>query len=500
MAKSSRIELQVLASSGEVKTNWNDNFPPNWRVTTLGRSTTVQLSSVDKLTLAGEQPVRLCNYVDVYKNDFITSGISFMSATANAAEIARFSLQPGDVLLTKDSESWNDIGVPAVVTENLPGVVCGYHLALVRPNLTMADGRYLFWALTSTEVAQQFHQAANGVTRFGIPKQEIRDIEVPLPPLDEQRAIARFLDRKSRRIARFIQARQRMIALLNEQKRAIIHRAVTRGLDPDVPLKPSGIDWLGDIPAHWSLVPSGRVMTEVSQGWSPVAGDDEDNVSQWSVLTLSAVKAGKFYPDARKPIPSTFATRPDLEIKAGDVFLTRANTRQLVGDVAVVESTPPRLIFSDLIYRVQLDQSLILAPYFVSLMKSRVGRDYIEREARASNESMVKLAASRLRNWSLPIPPLQEQQAIESALESMGAEIETTIGKSRREIELVREYRTRLIADVVTGKLDIHDHPDAAEDAPEDLDAMSDALDGILVGDTVVGDMEDDGTVDEAAV
>ncbi len=439
-------------------------------------------------------PDRLITYIDIgnVRTGSLVSqptGYTFSSAPSRARRLVR----QGDVIFSTVRPYLRAIYRFSSPTESV--VSTGF--AVIRPGSGI-DSAFLFYSVVNEQFINSINAQAVGASYPAVDPSVLENQMVRVPPLDEQRAIARFLDRKSRRIARFIHARQRMIALLNEQKQAIIHQAVTRGLDPDIPLKPSGIDWLGDIPAHWNLIPSGRLMTGVGQGWSPIAGDEEDDGEQWSVLTLSAVKGGKFNPEARKPIPSSAPVRRDLEIQPGDVFLTRANTRQLVGDVALVGWAPPRLIYSDLIYRVRLDPSLILAPYFVSLMGSKVGRGYIEREARASNESMVKLAASRIRAWSLPVPPLHEQTDIESALERMRAEIEASIAKKRREIELLREYRTRLIADVVTGKLDIRGHPDAAEDAPEDLDD-SESLDGILDGDVPVGDIEDDGPVDEVA-
>src|SRR5688500_15184435 len=121
-------------------TGWQQTIPAGWRVARVKHVASVRFSSVDKHTVEGEREVRLCNYVDVYKNERITSDLQFMAATASDDEIRRFRVQSGDVLITKDSESWNDIAVPAVVVEDLD-VVCGYHLALLRPDPDLLDGR-----------------------------------------------------------------------------------------------------------------------------------------------------------------------------------------------------------------------------------------------------------------------------------------------------------------------------------------------------------------------
>ena len=183
------------------------------------------------------------------------------------------------MLITKDSEAWNDIGVPALVEDAATDLICGYHLALLRPFEDTLSGGYLFRAMQSTGVAYQFHVEANGVTRYGLSHARSSPSGYPLPPLPEQAAIVRFLDHADRRIRRYIRAKQKLIKLLEEQKQAIIHRAVTRGLDPNVRLKPSGVEWLGDVPEHWEVRRSEVVR---SARWTiirPLATEDCSSVS-----------------------------------------------------------------------------------------------------------------------------------------------------------------------------------------------------------------------------
>ena len=156
------------------------------------------------------------------------------------------------MLITKDSEAWDDIGVPALVTETAYDLLSGYHLALLRPCREIL-GSYLARTLESKAVAYQFHIGANGVTRYGLTYTSIQSVQIPLPPLPEQAAIVRYLDHADRRIRRYIGAKQKLIALLEEEKQAIVNQAVTRGLDPNVRLKPSGVEWLGDVPEHWEV-------------------------------------------------------------------------------------------------------------------------------------------------------------------------------------------------------------------------------------------------------
>lgn len=224
---------------------WLGDIPAHWEVHKLKHVASVTFSTVDKHALEDEQPVRLCNYVDVYHNEFITEGIEFMQATATPREVARFALKESDVIVTKDSESWEDIAVAAYVPSALNNVVCGYHLALVRPGHEMIDGKYLFRAFHARGINDQFRVSANGITRYGLPKSGIDNSLFLVPPLNEQRAIAAFLDCETTRLDALIAKKQRLIELLQEKRTALIRQAVTRGLDPRVMMKDSGVEWLG---------------------------------------------------------------------------------------------------------------------------------------------------------------------------------------------------------------------------------------------------------------
>ena len=189
----------------------------DWRKVTLNEIIDLTLSSVDKKTKPHEHAVKLCNYMDVYSNSFIHDGLHFMEATATEREISRCALRKGDVVITKDSEKYDDIGIPAVVSEDIPDLVCGYHLAILRPILNTIDGKYLFYALNAKEVQHQFHAYANGITRFGLRKADIGRVEIPLPSFPEQRRIAHILGTLDDKI----ELNRRMNATLEEMAQGL---------------------------------------------------------------------------------------------------------------------------------------------------------------------------------------------------------------------------------------------------------------------------------------
>lgn len=211
--------------------DWMPEVPAHWEVKPLKQICEVLFSNVDKHSHDDELPVRLCNYTDVYKNDFITSDMDFMTATATPAEIERFHLKIGDVMITKDSEAWDDIGVPAIVTEALEGVLCGYHLALLRAERDALLPMFLFRALTAPSIAQQLYVEATGVTRYGLSKQAIKNLLLPVPPLREQSDLVDAMAAAIEPLSALVERVNQEISLVREYRERLIADVVTGKLD-----------------------------------------------------------------------------------------------------------------------------------------------------------------------------------------------------------------------------------------------------------------------------
>ena len=239
------------------------------------------LSSVDKKRKQNEHDVLLCNYMDVYSNAFIHSDINFLAATATEREIDRCGLRIGDVIITKDSEAYDDIGVPALVREDIPSLVCGYHLAILRPSQHILDGTYLYYVLQVPEVQHQFHAFANGVTRFGLRKDDIHRIEIPVHALQEQRTIADILGVLDDKI----ELNRHMNETLQAIARALFKSwfvdfepvlAKMAGRDPRLPeeiaaLFPDRIDDNG-LPFGWQMSSVGAHVSNFDARRVPVSG------------------------------------------------------------------------------------------------------------------------------------------------------------------------------------------------------------------------------------
>ncbi|MGH8531827.1 MAG: restriction endonuclease subunit S [Gammaproteobacteria bacterium] len=446
---------------------WLGEVPGHWEVPRLRDAVDMRVSNVDKHTKEGELRVRLCNYVNVYKNERITDRVSFMGATATSEEIARFRLERDDVLITKDSESWNDIGVPALVEHSAPDLVCGYHLALLRPFRELMNGSYLLRAMQSPGVSYQFRVEANGVTRYGLSHAAIKSISLPLPPLPEQAAIVRFLDHADRRIRRYIGAKQKLIKLLEEQKQAIIQRAVTRGLNPHVGLKPSGVEWLGDVPDHWSLKRF-KFLARVASGQVDPRKPEHRGKT---LVAPNHIKSGTGKITYHETAEEQGADSGKYEVRQGQIIYSKIRPNLRKAAIASVDC----LCSADM-YPIAVRQTDLRPAYLLLLLLSAPFTKYaVDCSLRVAMPKVNRDALGECLFW---YPSLKEQDAILQVVEHATEPGDLVVAQAGREVALLREYRTRLIADVVTGKLDVREAaaqlPDEAEE-PEPL-AEADAL------------------------
>ena len=223
------VDASVALKSSGIE--WLGDVPGHWEIALLKHVADVRFSGVDKHSHDDEIPVLLCNYTDVYKNDKITDGMDLMRATATAGEIARLTLKAGDVIITKDSETPDDIAVPAWVPEDLPGVVCAYHLGLLRPDPGRIEGEFLFRAIGSARIAEQFHVLATGVTRFALGKHDVKNAVIALPPVEEQKAICKWIEDECKPIEDAIQRAEDEIKLIREYRDRQIADVVTGQVD-----------------------------------------------------------------------------------------------------------------------------------------------------------------------------------------------------------------------------------------------------------------------------
>ena len=408
----------------------------------------LQLSSVDKKSKANEQAVQLCNYMDVYNNSFIHAGMDFMPATATEREIARCSLAAGDVVITKDSEKHDDIGVPALVREDIPNLVCGYHLAILRPRVSVVDGAYLFYALSTDQAQEQFHSYANGITRFGLRKSDIGLVEIPLPPLSEQRSIAQVLGTLDDKI----ELNRRTNATLEAMARALFQswfadfepvRAKMEGWwrrGESLPGLPADLydlfpdrlvdSDLGEVPEGWG-VKALRYCIHVERGLS-YKGSGLSSAGVPMHNLNSVYEGGGYKDDGIKYYKGDFQERHVTQ--PGDVLV--ANTEQghdrlLIGFAAVVPRRfGDRGLFSHHLYRVRPKGGSGLSASFVcQLLNTKALHDIVSGYATGTTVNMLPVDALRIP--PIIIPPVQLVTTYNAIAEAARARQEQFIEESR---------------------------------------------------------------------
>ena len=305
-----------------------------------------------------------------------------------------------------------------------------------------------------------YNQLGAGV-RSTLGSADLLDLSVTVPPLSEQAAIARFLDHADHKIRRYMRAKQKLIKLLEEQKQAIIHRAVTRGLDPNVRRKPSGVEWLGDVPEHWDVLCLRRVITRAVDG-----PHHSPNYVDSGIPFLSArnIKTDRWSLDDAKFISEDdyveFSKR--VRPEPGDVLYTKGGTT----GVARVVDLPFKFQVWVHVAVLKTNKRRVVPAYLALVLNSP--RCYEQAQLFTRGATNQDLGLGRMKGIWFALPPLTEQHALLGELADSTKYLETAIEKAQQEIALLREYRTRMIADVVTGRLDVRE---AAAGLPEHLDA-----------------------------
>ena len=384
-------------------------------------------------------------------------------------------VQPGDIAYNK-MRAWQG----AIGVSYYRGIISPAYV-VQRPKLR-GESRYFHQLFRIPSFAKEAERWSYGIASdmWSLRPEHFKLIYSCRPPLPEQKAIVRYLNYFDRRIRRYLAAKQKLIGLLEEQKQTIIHHAVTRGLDPDVPLKDSGVEWLGKVPEHWEIKKLKILSSKVQNGVTPPTEEPayytKDGLPWYSPPSLgAAISIGQ---------PTKYVSNRAIEDGKVKIVEPPALAISVIGNVGKCAlllrrgATNQQITCFTLISR-------LCNPNFVTIQFRFSEKTLV---ASASSSTIAILDSIILKATKLALPPLPEQTAIVEYLDKATATIDTAITRARREIELLNEYRTRLTADVVTGKLDVREAaaglPDES-DAPESFnqaDSPADALDTPLEG------------------
>ncbi|KOY62508.1 hypothetical protein AM629_08005 [Photorhabdus heterorhabditis] len=432
---------------------WLGKVPQTWHICNLKHFANITPSNVDKKSLPNQKNIQLCNYTDVYYNDFISNKVQFMAATASDEQIKRFTLRAGDTLITKDSETADDIAIAAYVPETLENVLCGYHLAIVRPKISHS-GSFIKWLFDSIYTKSSVAIQANGLTRVGLSQYALDNLVFALPSTQEKIAISTFLDHETKKIDQLITKQKQLIELLKEKRQAVISHAVTKGLNPNVKMKNSGIEWLGEMPEHWVVKRAKTLfsfITSGSRGWAEFYSDDGNIFFRIANLTRDTIEPK--FESIQCVSPPNGSEGERSKIIKNDILISITAD---LGSVCVANSQ---------IENAYVSQHVSLCRPKKEIRKNARWLGYVIL-SNASKEQFigagyggtkVQLSLEDIRELQLAYPPYREQQQIYKFLDYELDRFEKLTSHAENMITLLKERRSALISAAVTGKIDVRD-------------------------------------------
>lgn len=393
---------------------------------------------------------------------------------------ARRVLRKGDTIL---STVRTYLKAVFFVTEDDDHLVCSTGFAVLTSRSKTAP-KFVSYLVQSSSFTDRVTADSVGIAYPAIAEGRLGSFHVAVPPPSEQSAIVRFLDHADRRIRRYIRAKQKLIKLLEEQKQAIIHRAVTRGLDPNVRLKPSGVVWLGDVPGHWEVRPAKYFFREVDER-SATGAEELLSVSHITGVTPRSQKNITMFM-ASSYVGHKVCRAGDLVINTMWAWMAALGIARQTGIVSPSYG----------VYR-PVRASRLLSDYADLLLRTKPYVGEYGCRSTGIRSSRLRLYPEQFLRIRIICPPIEEQQTILDWVRAETAAAERTIAGALREITLLREYRTRLVADVVMGKLDVRA---AAAKLPEEADESEplDDAEALADGDEEIGDADLDAVTEEA--
>jgi type I restriction enzyme S subunit len=416
-----------------------------WKQVKLGDVATIASSGVDKHISPGEVAVRLCNYLNVYRQRRLTRDTHFSSGTATPAEIARFTLAKGDVLITKDSETPDDIGVPSVVVDDLIGVICGYHLALIRPAHDLAS-HFLLHYLQSDAAKRHFLRTASGLTRFGLGIRAISSLAVSLPSSGEQSAIASILDA----VDTVLECTRTVNDRAKDLDHSLLHELLERGLSP----RRSGRQ---KYLSHWSVK---RVDQVAEVGSGVTLGKDVSGYKSIELpyLRVANVQDGHLNLSTIKTVRVRVDEVDSYRLETGDVLMTEGGDIDKLGRGTIWESQIENCLHQNHIFRIRADRALLEPDFFSLVVESDIAKRYFNRVAKRTT-NLASTNKTQVRAFQFPVPPTTEEQREIVAI--MKASKRTLAGLSAK-LTALRQLKISLLHDLLIGGVGVKNPAEAA--------------------------------------
>ena len=355
---------------------------------------------------------------------------------------AKKHASPGDILVSVRAP----VGALNVADQEY-GI--GRGLCAIRPRTSQLERHYAKYLLEV--VRTELHVVATGSTYDAVTVDEVSNLTCVVPPLSEQVQIANFLDRKTEQIDELIRIKERRIELLQAQRTALINQAVTKGLDPNVEMKPAGVEWIGVIPAHWEIIKL-RYLGVLQNG---ISKDSDSFGLGYPFLSYGDVYNNETLPtQVEGLVKSTKADRERYSVLERDIFFTRTSeTIEEIGISSTCMKTIENCVFSGFLIRFRSTSKVLTKEFSKYYFPSHLPRIFLAREMNIVTRS--SLSQELLKRLPVPFPPIDEQKEIAIFLDEQTQKIDSMVEKENKQIQLLKEYRQSLISEAVTGKIDV---------------------------------------------
>ncbi len=392
-------------------------------------------------------------YVDISSVNLVegitsTETVNFEKAPSRARRIVK----DGDTIVSTVRTYLKAIAAIESPPENM---IVSTGFAVIRPRNEIDSG-FLGYALQSTVFIDSVVANSTGVSYPAINPSLLTSLPIAFPKsLTTQQQIAAFLDWKTSQIDALIAKKQTLLQKLKEKRLAVITQAVTRGLNPDAPVRDSGIAWLGEVPAHWVVKRLRFGVQRIEQGWSPQCDNQPAEEGEWGVMKVGCVNGDAFNALENKALPPELLALAEYELLPKDILISRANTKALLGSAAIV---PPdvrsKLLLCDKLFRLQPEPN-IDEEFLTCYLRTPTARYQYEREATGASGSMQNIGQSTLKNLVVPVPPLKEQMSIFAFIQIETSKLDDLMNKANAAVTHLTEYRSALITAATTGKIDV---------------------------------------------
>ena len=427
-----QTELDPYPASNPSAAEWLGNVPSHWALARL-KSCAADVADLTSQRKQNDAYVAL-EHVESWTGRIIEPDDEVIFES----QVKRF--QARDILFGKLRPYL------AKVTQPQRGGMCVGEFLVLRPRKGIIAPSFLERLMRSKPMIELVDASTFGAKMPRANWQFVGNVAIPLPPLDEQAAIVRYLDHTDETINRYISAKERLIALMREQRQAVIHQAVTRGLDPDVKLKDSGVEWLGEVPEHWE-VRRIKSLTAVKRGASPRPIDDSkyfSNNGEYAWVRIADVTASNHFLETTTQKLSKLGQSLSVQLQPGALFMS------IAGSVGKPMITKIKCCIHDgFVYFPSLVSEQAFMYQILSTSSPFVGLGKFA--------TQLNLNTDTVGGIHVPYPPISERRQITAFLEDSSAKFDKAISQAHHQIDLMNEYRTRLIADVVTGQLDVRD-------------------------------------------